>query len=263
MRPDSTRPNKVRLQKRRKRQLILELDGILSPGMMLEKDGVRGQVPGRMIGRKDVVYGEYLRRLNPRVNKTVQVALAATPDPRFQEFVNRILTPRYKRVSMQAIAKACHISLIEFNKWWQTASGQCSIAMAQTASVDITGDMIEDARTRDAACERCDGLRVVNAPAGLPLSTPGYERTQTVDEATGFPMIQWSRTCPVCGGTGKIRKVGDERSRDRVLEMAGLVNRTKSGVTINIPVTQNHASAVGDLDAAMTLDIVPEKSDVA
>jgi hypothetical protein len=263
MRPDSTKPLKVKERIRRERQLILAQDGIIPPNMMLEKDGIRGAVPGRMIGRKDVVYGEYLRQLNPRVNKSVQLALASTPDVRFQEFVRRVMTPRYKRISMQAIAKACSISLMEFNKWWQTASAQCSIGIAQTASVDLTHDMVADARSREVVCERCDGLGIVNAPAGLKLSTPGYERHQRRDELTGMPIIEWTRECPSCEGSGRVRKPGDAHSRDRVLEMASLINRNKSGVTINIPINQDHASAVGDLESAMTIDVQPEESDVA
>ncbi len=218
--------------------------------LILEKDKVRGMVPSPRYGKTDTVYGAYLTELNPRGNKDLQLALASSADPRFREFLDRLMSLRYKRMALATIAKGCGIDLAEFNKWWNQASTQQVIAIAQSKSLDITRDMAEDARTVDAVCERCDGLAFIPAQSGLPLETPGY-RPMTGPEGE----VLWVRSCPVCQN-GKIRKPGDPHARDRVLEIGGLLQRGKSGINI----IQNfggasHSSAVQDLDDAMPLDV--------
>src|SRR5512140_732309 len=123
----------------------------------------RGEVPSKEVGVRDRVYGAYLQTLDPRKNEDVQLALAACPDSRFQEFLERIQSARYRRVSLQTIAKACNIGLAEFQNWWNRESTQRAIAISQQASVNITQDMAEDAKSKDGPCERCDGLKWVAA----------------------------------------------------------------------------------------------------
>lgn len=216
--------------------------------MILEKDRMRGLVPARQQGIKDTVYGAYMDRLNPRDNQVVQQALAESKDPRFAEFLERIMMPRYKRISLQTIAKACNIGLAEFSNWWQKQSTHQAIAIVQNAAPQIAADMAQDARSIDAVCERCDGMTWISAPHGLPSETPGY-RPITVD---GEP--RWIRDCPVCTG-GRVRKPGDAHARDRVLEMGGLLKKGPG-----VMITQNfggmsHASAVSELDEAMSFDV--------
>ena len=216
-----------------------------------EKDKIRGLVPARSEGRKDKVYAQYLEALDPRNNEKVQIALAECPDVRFQEFLERINMPKYGRVGLQTIAKACGIDLLQFNNWWQKASTQQAIATAQVGSVRIAEDLVQDAQTKDVVCERCEGLKFVAAPEGLwELEIPGYKEISTDPKNR-----QFIRDCPACNGTGKTRKIGDAHARDRVLEMSGIIQRGKAAVSI----VQNfggasHSSAVTQLDEAMTLD---------
>ena len=90
--------------------------------LMTEKDGIRGLVPARNRGYPDRVFAEYSDTLNPRGNVLMQKALAASPDVRFQEFLDRVMTPKYLRTSLATIAKGCGIDLLEFNQWWGKAS---------------------------------------------------------------------------------------------------------------------------------------------
>ena len=220
--------------------------------MILEKDKIRGPVPSRQYGIRDTVYGAYLAKLDPRNNSVVQRALASSDDPRFLEFLERIQMNKYKRISLQAIAKACNIGLAEFGTWFNKASTQMAIATAQQESVRIVQDMAEDARTIQAVCDRCDGMTWVSAPAGLPDTTPGY-RSITVDGE-----VRWIRDCPVCN-KGKIRKPGDSHARDRTLEVAGMLKKGP-GIVINQAFGGvSHASAVSDLDV-MTMDASFEES---
>ena len=212
----------------------------------------RGFVPSREVGVKDRVYGAYLDKLDPRGRDEVQQALAATGDIRFKEFLERVMTPKYKRVSLQSIAKACNISLAEFNAWWQRESVQRALATAQVGSVMITRDMVEDARTQEVMCPRCEGLGFIGAFPGLPEGTPGYRE---ISPATDNEDAKYVRDCPNCSASTKVKKPGDQHARDKVLEMSGLV---KKGAGIQI--VQNfsnasHASAISELDRIVSMDI--------
>ena len=219
-----------------------------SKALIKERDGIRGMVPSREFGIQDRVYKSYLDTLNPRESHDVQLALAASSDNRFTEFLERIKLRKYKRISLPSIAKACNISLLEFQQWWQKESTQAAIAVAQTESVNITKDMVSDARSKDTACERCDGLTWISSPAGLPEETPGY---RSVTDALGT--VMWIRNCPNCNA-GRVTKPGDQHARDRVLELAGLVKKGP-GLVINQSFAGNHASSVSALDDVMTIDI--------
>jgi len=222
--------------------------------VMQEKDGLRGDVPARAFGAKDKVYNAYLDTLNPRENMEVQLALACSKDIRFKEFLERIQSRTYNRVNLATIAKACCIDLQEFTMWWKREATQRAIAEAQMGSVMITRDMVEDAKSKDVPCSRCDDLGFVAASPGLPSDTPGYK-------AIGDN--QWVRTCPSCKGSKTMRKPGDAHARDRILEMAGTIKKDKAGVSI----IQNfggasHASAVDDMNDKMPMTIDVDSSDV-
>ena len=77
--------------------------------LMTEKDGIRGLVPARNRGYPDRVFAEYSDTLNPRGNVLMQKALAASPDVRFQKFLDRVMTPKYRRASLATISKGCSI----------------------------------------------------------------------------------------------------------------------------------------------------------
>lgn len=229
--------------------------------LIRERDGIRGLVPSREFGGRDKVYGSYLNTLNPRETEVVQKALAVSTDARFQEFLNRIMNPKYKRVSLQLIAKACDISLKEFQEFWMQGSTQAAIAVAQTHSIKVTEDMAEDAKSTTTICSRCDGMGFVTCPDYLPETTPGYrEIRKAMEIGAGSGTIEpaiWVRNCPNCDKAGKLRKPGDSHSRDRLLEMSGHIKKDKgSGVTIvqNFG-GANHSSAISLLDQKMAIDI--------
>lgn len=221
-------------------------------GLIEEKDKMRGMVPSRSYGSHDKVYGAYLRALDPYDNPYVQLALANSKDDRFRDFLDRVMTLDKKRFSLQSIAKACDIDLKEFTEWWNKESVQAAIAVFQQSSISVAKDMVKDAMSIDAMCERCDGLKRVEAPSGLPLDTPGYDRVQAKNDE-GVTIILWFRACPVCLGIGTVRKAGDAHARDLVMEASGIVQRGK-GIAIQVNTNfQDHASAV--TNDGMTIDI--------
>lgn len=231
------------------------------PKTMREPDGLRGLVPSRVEGYKDRVYGEYMRSLNARDNPDLHHALALHIDPRFQTFLERLKNKSFKRISVQTIAKQCGISLLDFQNWWNRATSQQAIAIAQQGSMVVVEDMVEDAKSSKVACPRCDGLTWISAPPGLDKKTPGY---RLMEEGNPLENIadKYIRDCPECND-GTVRKPGDAHARDRVLEVSGLITRGK-GVAVNINQNfagQTHTSAVSDLDKAMTIDLSADPTD--
>jgi hypothetical protein len=240
------------------------------PKTLKEKDGLRGLVPASGKGKEDEVYGAYLEEIGVETDVAVQQALARDQDPRFRRFLELISTPG-RVLRLQTVAKQCDIDLLEFGNWFQRASSQIAIAHAQRRAAGIVRDMAGDAMTRDEFCERCDGLGWVSAPAGLPMETAGYRILATTvvkrknaetGETEEHEEILYCRTCPGCHGVMSVRKPGDEHSRDRVLEIAGLITKGKSGVQI----VQNfggagHGSAVSGALGVMTIDVDVEPED--
>jgi hypothetical protein len=217
-----------------------------------------GPGPPRNRGYRDRVFAEYLDTLNPRANMVMQKALAASPDVRFQEFLERVMTPKYRRASLATIAKGCGIDLLEFNQWWNKASAQRAIAEAQLASLSVVEDLIEAAKSKDDVCDRCDGIGSVAAPPGLEGDIPGYRLAREASEEHG---AIYTRTCPKCAGVGTVRRSGDAHARDRLMEIAGLSPGAKgAAVVIQNFSGVSHASAVPMLEEAMNiLDVKAER----
>jgi hypothetical protein len=210
---------------------------------MKESDGIRGLVPSSNKASLDRTYSDYLKQIDPRYNQEAQLALAESADPKFKEFLNRILEYRYRNYSYVALAKQCAIGLAEFSAFWRKACTHRAIAVAQSRAPEIVDHMANDARTRTVACERCDGLGWVAAPPDLPVSTPGYRLL------AGGNDPKWIRDCPMGCNNGKVNRPGDSHARDRILEISGLVKKGGAAVQIvqNFSGAQ-HSSAVTALD---------------
>lgn len=220
---------------------------------VIKEKGLRGQVPSRLHGPKDKIFATYLDTLNPRGNDELQQALAACPDVRFQLFLEKVMTPRYLKVSLSTMAKGCGISLPEFQKWYSNEQAQRSIAEAQAASPRIVRGLIDDSIPRLDICDRCDGLGWVDAPSEVDPEKipPGYRQLTAATKRTEAAYI---RTCPRCDGNGKIRQPGDAHAQDRVLGMAGVTESAKGpAVVVNFG-GASHSSAVTLLNDAMSIE---------
>jgi hypothetical protein len=210
----------------------------------------RGLVPGPAYGVLDIAYNEFLDELNPRERKEVRIALAATKDNRFKEFLRFVGMPvAGTPPSLASCAKRAGIDLNEFQDWALKSANQRSIAIATDRGPRLTALIADNAEEIVEFCDRCDGLGWISAQAGMPLDTPGYE--QIGIDAQEQPLFR--RECPH-GADGKIRRLGSEHAQDKILEISGLAS--KKGPMVQI--TQNigsssHASALSDLDA-MSLD---------
>lgn len=238
-----------------------------SQGLMREKGGLRGLVPDYPNGKLDTVYEAYLKRIDPVNNEAIAEALAAAPDPRFRAFLQRAGMPSgpFAHMRPQTIAKSVGIGMLEFQKFISEAVNARAVAEAQMRALDSIKDMGVDARSIDDVCERCDALGWVAAAEGLPEPwPPGYrmvaeERRSVIDGQEFVEPAKWIRTCPKCKGATSVRKPGDAHSRDRVLEVAKLINQRGPALALQMNFGgAAHASAVGALADAMPIDISAE-----
>jgi hypothetical protein len=98
-------------------------------------------------------------------------------------------------------------------------------------------------------------LGFVTAAAGLPDDIEGY---RCVNPDAKEPVFV--RTCPKCRGNKYESRPGDTHSRDKLLEMSGIIKKGPA-ININQSFGVGHASAVEDLSDAMPFDVTFEKVD--
>jgi len=218
-------------------------------GKAIQKAVIRKQV-GVQPRTPDELLDAFLTALDPRGESehshAVQFALACSPDPRFPEFLERLYQPRYRRWSLGAIARSCDISLGEFVSFWRNAQVERAIAIVHRASPAVAHSIVSNALGREVPCDRCDGLGwvdIVGIAARVPSELiPGY--------MGHVPSHPPRRTCPKCGGSGKMREPGNPHAIDTLLEVAGLIGK---GRTVQQVVTYNFNRAVETLNP-MTFD---------
>lgn len=205
---------------------------------MTEKRSPRGLVPTSSVGCTDIPYNTYLSELDPKHNENVQYALAAATDGRFREFLRLLSEPQCRHYALATIAKKCDISLPEWGDFWRKAQTQRALAIATNAIPALTIDMTIDAQSRTVVCERCDGLGEVEHGEGK------------------------FRPCPNCEGKGTTRKVGDMHSREKLLEMSGLINKKGSAaVVINQNFGGMGVDSASDRLSRITFDVTAEDAD--
>ncbi len=237
--------------------------------LFYEKDKLRGLVPTSDNGRADVAYAAWLEGIDAETDPELHIALARSTDPRYRRFLEMIGKPNKQGLKIQTMAKQCGIDLAEFQQWYGKESVQMAIGIAQKRARFVVMDMAGDALTRSEFCERCDGLGWVGAAEGLPVDTPGYRimgmRTVPGDPERNVPDREepvWCRTCPKCEGRMRNNEPGDEHSRDKILELAGLTSKGSKGpsVTVNFG-GAGHTSAVNGSLNVLTVDVSAEPMD--
>lgn len=231
--------------------------------LMREKDGLRGLVPSSENGKADEAYAAYLEGINVEEDKDLHIALATSQDPRFRAFLDRLAGPNRRNLRVQTVAKQCGIDLQEFQNMYSKAAVQMAIAKAHRKAAGIVDDMANDARSQSEYCDKCEGYGWIPAPAGLPIDTPGYRILFM--KATGKEEEDpvWGRTCPKCQGKTRVTVPGDEHSRDRILEIAGLTQKSGKG---GVQIVQNfggagHTSAVTGSLNVLTVDVSADTDD--
>lgn len=174
----------------------------------------------------DIGLDLFLSRLDPRgdseLSQAVRLALAASGDSRFGEFLKRLYRSRYARSSVGAIARSCDLTLGDFLEFWGDAQVDHAIYRACVAAPAIVRDVVQNALSAEVVCRHCDGLRKVDVDAAIPPEfVPGYLGRLGDHSGRVF------RVCPMCGGKGTVTQPGNEHARDRLLEIAGLIGNVR------------------------------------
>jgi len=206
----------------------------------LSQTSPRGLVPS---GASDVVYQEFLDKLHVRdkdsTGQIVREALASSGDPRFRAFLEYTMGGN-PRLSLAHVAKQCQIDMLEFQAFWRDARVNQSINKAIDNLPVLTQDMIDDARTDETTCPACDGTGQI--------------------EREGKP----AKICANCLGKGVVRTVGDKHSRDKLLEMTGVIKK-EAPVQVNLNmrgIGMEAAAAKLNKAVPFDLDIEAETVDI-
>lgn len=204
--------------------------------LMKERGSPRGLVP--VSGALDHTYNEYLDSIgirDPKRAPIVEFALASSNDGRFREFLNKLKHPFWssangrsrKPLSLATLAKACDISLPQWAEFWQKAQHMRALAAAQDGAVEIMPDMVADAKSKEAPCDRCDGWGWVYAD-DVPAKFAGVRRLNPKDPKDKRQI----RVCPLCKGSKSVGKTGDTDSRKMLLEVGGFTSKKGSAIQI-------------------------------
>lgn len=201
-----------------------------------------------------------LNGLGIREDTGVQDALVVySGDDRIALAVHKIRSGQMK--SLAACFTTSGINHREFLQVLEKVQVAQALGRALRASLTTNEDMAEDARSRQTLCARCDGLKVVPCEDGdegsfvdRVIQTEILDKDGQVVDIKDVPV--WRRKCPQCDGSGKIRAPGDHRSRQMILEQAGLLHKGPA-VQVNV---QNYAGlGLQDSPAqTITLDVQAE-----
>jgi hypothetical protein len=155
--------------------------------------------------------------------------LFITADERFEFLLRDLNDPSKLRTPLAKLMAKYNISLGELQVVYMDGMRQIAMLTAANSSHEIMADVVEDARSVYVVCARCDGDKVVYA-------TPKEGGTE-----------QFEKPCPTCDGVGKVRKKGDDHSRDIVFESMKITGQKGPLVAIQNNVGVNGAG----LDAKM------------
>lgn len=203
----------------------------------------------------DEPYNAYLNEIqlgqDTTDGKSIDFVLAQSDSVNFRKLLQYIKDPRNKQMSLATLARHCDISLAQMVEFVNKSHVARAMARAQMAMPGIVGDMIDDAKSRMVNCSRCDGEGVVGS------FNKGND--------TGVP--DEYKECPNCSGDGKIREVGNQHSRDRLMQTTGMI-KSNTGIQINqnfgVPTIENmHGSVLDKIKFGFddAIDVTPEKQE--
>lgn len=202
----------------------------------------------------DELHDEYLERLDP--NQDLKAALSRSSSPKAQKFLEVLVNPKKSNKSITRLARECGLYPIDvidiLRSYHLTKATEVYISSAPS----IAEDIVEDSRTTEIECRKCDGFKEVIHPK------PKYEK-----DAKGklVAVDNWV-TCPRCNGTGKERKPGSPHARKQVAEVVGWT-KNKASIHIQVGGNQGMESVIDDVEAAIpefsragdVIDITPEQ----
>jgi len=156
-------------------------------------------------------------------------------EKRFKLLLTALKDKQYKSVPLPSLCKASGIDMTELERSWIDFNRQRGLVRMASQLPDVMDDVAVDARSVVVKCRNCDGLgRLENQPE--------------------FP------ECPICDGSGKVRRIGDKHSRELLFDTMKLTSKEP---LVNINNNFSLESIVGDASKILrsnseVIDIQPE-----
>ena len=154
----------------------------------------------------------YSNFLKSRSLDDVKLALARDEGPKATRFLQSLIDPKNKDVDIAVLAQIHGISFNDLLTIWRSDKLNEAFCHMFDGVPVVAQHTVKDAESVQVCCPRCDG---------------GGTMKVQIDERTS----KWI-SCVNCQGTGIIRKIGDAKARQQVLEATGILKSSSSGVTI-------------------------------
>lgn len=179
---------------------------------------------GALLAAMDKTFKRYIENLGPREELLASLALVEDAKPRWTKFLEAAVA--HPKLSLVVLAKRNGISMPEFNDFVRKRRYQEALDILTSGAARVAPDIVEDAKSRVAICEACDGMGVrIAGPLVQPVDVGDTENPMTV--------------CPVCRGEGTVMEPGDAEARKMVMTASGII-KNGGGVNIN-----NNVQTVG------------------
>jgi hypothetical protein len=121
-------------------------------------------------------------------------ALQMSGDKRFFRLYDALHDEAYRNTSPGTLCRKFGISWLDLIELWRQYNVDLGLMRMATHLPEVMEDVVQDALSRDVACECCDGIGSVTGAHG-------------------------QGPCSVCEGRGKVRVPGDEHARQLVLKI--------------------------------------------
>ena len=157
-------------------------------------------------------------------------ALACAKDANIEPFLYDLMLPKYRRWTATQLAKKHEIKmerLIDIVRDYMHSKAMLAL---MSGIPKIAADMVQDARSTEVECPKCDGFGII-MKEGIP-----------------------NRDCPRCKGSGAVRKVGDSDSRKLILETLGWTGKKGAPLIQQTFINANVESVIDDLERYETLE---------
>lgn len=128
-------------------------------------------------------------------------ACQGSDDARFKELGKSLVDPLQAPNDLLDLMRRNNITFASMVDFWREHYHMLGIVRMMPGIPDVYADVVQDARSKDVACQRCKGSG----------------ETQDKREKTK------KRTCSLCHGKGTVRQVGDPLARRIVFESMKMI----------------------------------------
>lgn len=161
--------------------------------------------------------------------------LASRKEPRFKVLRATLMDKRYKGVPLVDLCTASGVEMIDLERSWIDYNRSRGLIRMATQLPEVMEDIAIDSRTVVVKCKNCEGLGRIESQPNFP-------------------------ECPICDGSGKVRKIGDRHSRDLLFDTMKLTTKEP---LVNIQNTFSLENIVGDASKILRstseiIDVQPE-----